>query len=256
MIRFNMCPQLALWSFAVLFAIGLVVVFGVQLGVDGIARDKGTFARAKEEFLPIELKGTFTGALSNDNTKIKQSHQLYRPLTALIVHQSFFHILSTIFMLVIWTSYFEIYMGSYRTPIVFVLSGMIGHLASFAFDGPAATAMGAAAGLFGIIGAMIGYIILNWNNMNYAASPRLILVLYVVLILLITALLTSRFSQNSASLFGVIAGVFIGCFLSTRHVSPEGMPPDITTHEKTTQAIGISATVVLGGTFLIIALTR
>lgn len=252
MLKLNMCPHLTFWSFAVIFAIMLVIIFGVQLGVDRIAKDGGTYTRAKSEFLPIELTGKFTGALSNNNTKIKLEYQFWRPLSALIVHSNIDNMISNAIMLIIWASYFEIFLGPLRTPLIFLLTGVIGNLGAAAFDGPSGNSMGASPGLFGIIGSVIGYLILNWNNLSFNGSPRMSLIIQLTFILLLTILFSLRLNQTIAHLCGLVAGVFVGCFLSARHVNPKGMAEALTTHEKTTRIIGIAATVVITTTFVLV----
>ena len=118
-----MCPQLTFYSFAVIFALILVVVFGLQLGIDGIDRDRSENARFRSEFLPIELQGKFTDFMSNRGDKVKANYQLYRPLTSLFVHISAQHLVSNAIMLIIWASYFEIFLSTYKTPVIFGLSG-------------------------------------------------------------------------------------------------------------------------------------
>lgn len=254
MLRLNMCPQLTLFSFTVIFAIFLMLIFGLQLGIDGIARDNGTYTRARAEFLPIETNGKLTGALSNKNTKIKENYQLYRPLTSLIVHNNFDHIVSNSIMLIIWASYFEVFLGKFRTPLIFVITGVIGNLGSAAFDGPTGNALGASTGLFGIVGSIIGYLILNWNNMSYPGSPRTSLIIQLVFILLLTVLLSGRFSQTIAHLCGLVAGVFVGCFLSQKHNSPNTTTIDATRHEKVTRSIGVAVTTMIAVTFLLVTI--
>lgn len=220
--------------------------------MDGIARDSGALARAKKEFLPIETEGPLTGLFSNKNPKIKNEYQFYRPLSSLLVHNSFDYIVSSTLMLVIWASYFEVFLGKWRTPFIFFLTGIIGHLGSAAFDGPSGNAMGASAGIFGIVGSIIGFLIVNWNNMDYPNSPRTALMIQLVFILLLTVLLSGRFSQTLANVCGFLAGIPIGCFLSQTHTQPNQMPKDLSTYEKVTMAVGIVTTLSLSTGFILV----
>lgn len=124
MLRLNLCPQLTFYSFAIIFSFVLLGFFGAQLAVDGIDRgDKDM--RIMTELLPIKADGFLTGSLKNDLGKVRDSFQLYRPLTSLLLHTNAIHLLSNILMLVIWTSTFEVFLTTFRVPIIFALSGEI-----------------------------------------------------------------------------------------------------------------------------------
>lgn len=100
-------------------------MFGLQLGFDGIDKSEGLVARYKSEFLPINLSGPMTGAMTNKGVDVKTNYQIYRPLTSLFVHANAQHLISNCIMLIIWASYFEIFLTTYKTPIIFVLSGYL-----------------------------------------------------------------------------------------------------------------------------------
>lgn len=125
MLRLNMCPQLTFFSFAVIFAIILAIMFGLQLGVDGIDTNDGAYTRVRVEFLPVDLNHPITGALKNTKIGIQDHYQVYRPLTSLFVHINMEHLFSNALMLIIWASYFEVFLSTYKTPIFFALSGSL-----------------------------------------------------------------------------------------------------------------------------------
>lgn len=123
MLRLNMCPQLTFYSFAVIFALFLFVMFGCQMAIDGLDPVRTDDSRITKEFLPIDLGGTLTSHLSNKGQSIKKDYELYRPLTSLLIHINMQHLISNALMLVIWASYFETFLTTYRTPLIFGLSG-------------------------------------------------------------------------------------------------------------------------------------
>ena len=120
MLRINICPQLTFYSFAVIFSLILAAVFCFQIGIDGIDRNPD---RYKKEFLPIRLEGPLTSKLSNKGLSVKNDYELYRPLTALFVHIDMQHLASNCLMLIIWASYFEVFLTTYKTPIIFFVAG-------------------------------------------------------------------------------------------------------------------------------------
>jgi len=122
MLRLNLCPTLTFYSFSMIFAIIIMVMFGLQLGVDGI--DKSQFSgRIMVEFLPIDLKGTVTDTFMNDRAKIRDNYEVYRPTSSLFIHQNFQHLFSNVIMLIIWTSFFEPLLTTYKISLVFLLAG-------------------------------------------------------------------------------------------------------------------------------------
>lgn len=123
MLRLNFCPTLTFYSFSMIFAIIIVVVFGLQLGIDGI--DKENPPRLASEFLPIRYDGPLTEAFMLNAYKIKESYQVYRPLSSLFIHRNLAHLLSNAIMLIIWTSFFEPFLTTYKVSIIFLLAGTL-----------------------------------------------------------------------------------------------------------------------------------
>ena len=235
MIKLNLCPQLTFCSFSVIFSIILIIFFIVQLSVDGLTLEKNRF---ESEFLPINIKGNFTKNLTSDFTKIKNDYQIWRFLTSLFIHANFWHVLSNTLMIIIWMSYFEIFLSSKKMPIFFFLSGFLGNIFAVLINN-GGTSLGASTGIFGIIGSSIGFIIFNWKNLDYENSPRNIWLCQIVFITIISFLFSSADSNFYAHLGGFIAGVFIGMFLSNRHLRPGGSISAYSTFEKIFIAIGI-----------------
>jgi membrane associated rhomboid family serine protease len=118
MLRFNICPQLAFYSFAVIFSFILVGMFFVQVGVDGIDRQK-----ISKEFLPINDLGVLTGNLSDNYDEIRNSKQIWRFLTSLVIHKNAYHLFTNMLSLIIWASYFETFISSKRMSINFFIAG-------------------------------------------------------------------------------------------------------------------------------------
>lgn len=240
MLRNNMCPQLTFFSFAVLFSILITVFFFAQAGVDGIDR-----TRIAGELIPINLDGPISSNLSNKAIDIKEKYQIYRPLTSLIIHTNLYHVFSNAIMLIIWASYFEVYLTTRRTPIMFVLSGVLGNLFAASIQGAGSNSLGASTGIFGIMGAAVGFLAFNWKNMDYQGSQKNFFMCQLGFILIFSLLFVSSGDNVTAHLGGLLAGVFVGMFVSVRHISPEGQPIGLTSYEKTVRNIGIGGAVII-----------
>ena len=64
-------------------------------------------------------------------------------------------------MMIIWTSYFEIFLTSKKMPILFFLSGVIGNVFAVLLNGDSPS-LGSSTGIFGVMGCAIGFLIFNW----------------------------------------------------------------------------------------------
>lgn len=120
MLRFNICPQLTFYSFAVIFSFLLTGMFFAQVGVDGLNRKK-----IIQEFLPINPQGPLTGHLSDNYNEIRENKHLWRFATALLIHSNAYHLFSNVLSLIIWASYFETFISSKRMLFNFCIAGRI-----------------------------------------------------------------------------------------------------------------------------------
>jgi membrane associated rhomboid family serine protease len=66
----------------------------------------------------------------------------------------------------------EYFLNPLRSVYVFTLTGIAGSIMSVAIAGGATKTMGASAGIFGIFGACLSYIMFNWKRMDHERSPR------------------------------------------------------------------------------------
>jgi membrane associated rhomboid family serine protease len=75
-------------------------------------------------------------------------------------------------MVFVWVSFIEYFLNPLRSLYLFLLTGFAGSMFSVAITQGADKTMGASAGIFGIFGASLSYLIFNWNRMNHEKSPR------------------------------------------------------------------------------------
>lgn len=236
MLHLNICPQLTILSFSVVFVIIITLFFAAQLKIDGFSKET---SRVQKEFLPINHSGPLTESLSSNHKKIKNDFQIYRFFTSLFIHSNFWHFLSNSLMIIIWTSYFEIFLTTLYTPLLFFLSGIIGNVFAVLIDGPLITSFGASTGIFGIIGCAIGFIAFNWANLAYKGSPRFFWSIQIFFIAIMSFVLTSAGISNNAHVGGFLAGIGVGCFLSPRHFRDGEERKSFTGHELGVKAVGV-----------------
>ncbi len=82
-------------------------------------------------------------------------------------------LLLNILDLIILVSYIEVIINSFIVKAVFfVVSGMMGKLFEIALNMGDDNIIGSESGIFGLFGCAIGFLILNWKNLEYEHSPR------------------------------------------------------------------------------------
>ena len=243
MIHLNLCPQLTFFSFSVIFTLILILFFGFQLGIDGI--DKQDPKRISSELLPIYYDGSLTDNLDSQYLKVRENFQIYRFITSLFLHSNIWHLLSNCLMMIIWTSYFEIFLTPKKMAIFFFLSGFIGNCFAVVINGPSVTSMGASTGIFGIMGAAAGFLIFNWNNLDYQGSPRGVWLCQVLFISILSFFFASSGVNTMAHLGGFLAGIFVGMFLALRHEKPGGNTVEPSGYEKNVRIAGMISTFLL-----------
>ena len=89
--------------------------------------------------------------------------QWYRLFTASFIHIGFMHILFNMYFLYQLGPTFEMLYGSRNFLIIYLISGIIGNLASFAFGSYNSVSAGASTSLYGMFGLAIG-IMLNYKH--------------------------------------------------------------------------------------------
>ena len=94
---------------------------------------------------------------------------MYRLLSAIFVHLDFIHYIGNTFATFVLVSRVEYTFGVVRTLIMFILSGIGGNIFSLAVDVSGFATIvkgGASTSLYGMIGVILGYIIINWAGLK------------------------------------------------------------------------------------------
>ena len=109
--------------------------------------------------------------------------QWWRLFTASFIHIGLMHILFNMYFLYQLGPTFEMLYGSRNFLIIYLVSGIIGNLVSFAFGSPGTVSAGASTSLYGIFGLALG-IMLNYKNdamlANFGASFLSVIAINVI----------------------------------------------------------------------------
>lgn len=153
--------------------------------------------------------------------------QVQRLLTAIGLHLHFLHLALNILATLILCSRIE---QTYRvgyTILIYFLSGIMGNIFSDVVSNDIFRAsVGASTSLYGLVGLLLGYIIINWDGIAFmppAFKCRLIMV--VVIMLFFSVFFIDPTSSQSVDYFGHLGGFLGGLWLS-------GIPPSILNNRK------------------------
>ena len=75
-------------------------------------------------------------------------------------------------MMLIWIPFLEYFITPLRAFAIFLFSGISGTLLSVAVSQGEGKTLGASAGIFGIFGGGLAFVMLNWKRMDHEKSPR------------------------------------------------------------------------------------
>ena len=133
--------------------------------------------------------------------------QWWRLLTASFIHIGLMHILFNMYFLYQLGPTFEMLYGSKNFLIIYLISGVLGNLVSFAFGSPGTVSAGASTSLYGMFGLALG-IMLNYKNdavlSSFGASFLSVIAINVIY----------SFISPNVGILGHLGGLVSGLILS------------------------------------------
>lgn len=148
---------------------------------------------------------------------IAAGHQYWRFLTATFLHLGLLHLAFNMYALYLFGTLVEEALGSWRFLAVYLLSGVMASVASFAF-GPIALSAGASGSIFGVLGAWVAYNYrrrsMRYNRANLQGAYLLIA---INLVLGFSGVLPV---DNFAHVGGLVTGAAIAGILEAGRASP------------------------------------
>jgi rhomboid protease GluP len=174
-------------------------------------------------------------------------------LTATFLHANIGHILSNLLSAYIIITRLE---TCYKAPniiIIFLLSAICGNILSvLGSSSPTQISVGCSTAIYGFIGTLVAYLIVNWTQLAAIGPLRSQLTCIVVLLLFMSILFSFSQSSNAIDYYGHMGGFVGGLFGSMLILPPIGMG--------TNKSMKIVGGVVLGAylltTFLVFFLSK
>ena len=134
--------------------------------------------------------------------------EYWRLFTAMFLHVGLTHLAVNSFALFIFGVQVERLFGHYRFAAIYMLAGLSGSVASFAFNS-IGIAAGASGAIFGVLGALVAFFVVRRNMMGEIGRQTLTGLLVLVAINLFFGLATPGI-DNFAHMGGFIAGFGLG----------------------------------------------
>ena len=224
-------------------------MFILQVSIDGL--DKTLIDK---QFLPINKANNFTKIFYCDFQGIREKLYFWKLFTALFLHPHAMSLLSSAVTILIWASMFERLVKPIRLMLYFIVGGIVGNLFALAVSGTNAELIGANVGIFSVFGAVLAYLLYNWNNME-KFEHRIFWIIFILIILLLSLIFADPATLVSC-LTGFCSGLFVGFCLSEKFVPKGTVDTGRTEYEKTFIILGISILLsIVVPSFLVIFLT-
>ena len=141
--------------------------------------------------------------------------EYWRLFTAMFLHANLLHLFFNCFALFIFGRLVEGVYGHTRFTIIYVLAGLAGGVLSYMFN-KTAIAVGASGAIFGILGALAAYFVVNRENLGEMGRHNLTGLAAIAVINLAIGLIIPNI-DNWAHFGGLAGGFIMGLALAPRY---------------------------------------
>ena len=177
-----------------------MIFIGVNVGVFVLMCLAGGFAVTSVD--PEVLRGF--GAKQND--LIGVHHQYWRLITSIFIHIGFIHLFLNNYALWIIGKEIEQIYGSARFVVLYLVTGVIGSLASYVFY-PQATSAGASGAIFGLFGVMATFAFRYRKEIPKMLSREIRRRVLPIIAINLVFGFSVRIVDNAAHIGGLLSGV-------------------------------------------------
>ncbi|QMV17713.1 rhomboid family intramembrane serine protease [Granulicella sp. 5B5] len=140
------------------------------------------------------------------------AHQWWRLLTSIFVHFGIIHIAFNMYVLYQIGPFIELVFGRARYLLIYFIAGLSGSVVSV-WVHPQSVGAGASGAIFGLYGAVFGFLLIKRNVLNPAATQSIFRSAGIFVLYNIVYGSLSRTTDLSAHFGGLISGFLIGLLL-------------------------------------------
>jgi len=149
--------------------------------------------------------------------------QWWRLLTAAFVHIGLIHIGMNMLVLALAGPFVERLLGHAGFLITYLLAGLAGSLASVAWN-PTVTSAGASGAIFGVYGAMMGFVVLRRDSIGRQSVRGLLSSAALFIGYNVVFAMTAGSHIDLAAHLGGVAGGFVCGLIQSQHLTVETGP--------------------------------
>lgn len=160
--------------------------------------------------------------------------QIWRLFTSMFLHVGLTHLAFNAYALFIFGFEMERIYGPPRYLVIYILAGLFGSLASFAWRGPFVLSAGASGAIFGIIGMNLAFFLIHRHTFGEFGRSRVMSTLIIIGINIFFGLTVARI-DNMAHMGGLAAGFALGYGLAPNYE----LTDQYTTHPRVIDTISL-----------------
>ena len=220
LLKFSCCPTFTVRSFIFWICVFNIVYFIIELALS---------SQIKGEFLEPDVKAIMDlGAKYPYNMK---RGYIWLFVTPLFLHANFMHIFANTISILLFGLNLESSIGIPRTIGIYFISGICGNLFSALITDT--ISVGASSAIFGLLGALLAYLLLNWEALKplgFGRCQMLMMIIFLLVLNLMVGVGFSTYIDNYAHLGGLLGGIFFGLFILT--------PIVVTAYERRMRILG------------------
>jgi rhomboid protease GluP len=209
----------------------ILVVFAIET-VAGGSTDVEVLVRLGAKVTPLIAAGEY-----------------WRLLTSMFLHIGIMHLAFNAYALVVLGTELERLYGPGRFLAIYLISGLFGSLASYAFS--YSLAAGASGAVFGLIGALAAFFLVHRERLGAYGRTRLANIAFLVAVNLFFGF-TQTGIDNLAHMGGLLAGLALGWALVPKYQLDPVRPEIVDSNQlqRYWPALALAAVLFLGGTAL------
>jgi len=140
-----------------------------------------------------------------------QSGEWWRVFSAMFLHANFMHVLFNMFSLFLFGPELEKIAGKARFITIYLLSGIVGNMATFMLNDGSYASLGASGAIFGIFGAFGALV--YYTRRTMPMLRKLILPIIVISVIM-------TFLQSNVNVYAHLGGLVTGFILGLIYLHP------------------------------------
>jgi membrane associated rhomboid family serine protease len=210
------CPFFRFKSFSFAILVINFLVFIISLIPNGIEQSQKSVKLLPPSIITLEMFGSLWG------TKIRESFlQSYRWIANSVLHGNFEHLFSNSLGILFFGTMVEYLIGSFKYCLIYIFSGILGSLFTVLIQ-PNSSSVGASICCFGILGALLGFYIVNWKALSriFGVNNKCLIIVFPIMMIFLSLTIIAA-NDSEINMYGHLGGIIFGLFLSFCFIKPK-----------------------------------